>query len=172
MISVRNLDLIRSKDVKLYEALVDIQRQTVDVNVASPSAIGSLTVTAANGMFTAAIYDGTPPAYPINYFLEYDTSADFTQPYVVFMGPSRNISLALGNQTLYFRAYSQYAPPYVNTPSPRVTFGTPPTAVVGGGSAPPSTPPSAGSGSGSTNGQQGGSGYGPVPSGKNVRTVF
>jgi len=49
---------------------------------------------------------------------------------VHFLGSSRNLRLALGNQTLYWRAYSQYLG---SDPSGPVTFGTPATAVIGGG---------------------------------------
>ena len=51
--------------------------------------------------------------------------------------------MQLGNQTLYWRAYSQYIG---SNPSPPVSFGTPPIAVAGGGSSGPAPLPSAGSG--------------------------
>ena len=56
----------------------------------------------------------------------------FNQPYVHFLGSSRNLRIAMGNQTLYWRAYSQYLG---SDPSEPVTFGTPATAVTGGGTA-------------------------------------
>ena len=91
----------------------------------------------------------------IFYFAESDTSPSFTAPRVHFLGCSRNARLALGNLTLYWRAYSQYLG---SLPSPPVTFGSPPAAVVGGGSSGPALAPSAGSGTAKA--QQGGSGFG------------
>jgi hypothetical protein len=59
------------------------------------------------------------------------------------MGASRNLYVQLGNQTLFWRAYSQYIG---SQPSAPITFGSPPVAVVGGGSSGPAPLPSAGSG--------------------------
>jgi len=75
------------------------------------------------------------------YFAESDTTPAFSSPRVYFMGASRNLYLQLGNQTLYWRAYSQYVG---SLPSAPITFGSPPTAVAGGGSAGPAPLPSSG----------------------------
>lgn len=129
----------------------------------TPQAIGSLTVTAANGLFDAAIIDasvvGNPKQTNIEYFLEYSSDPNFINPpaIVVPMGASRNIAhLFLGSRTLYFRAYSQYLN---SQPSAKVTFGIPPTAVVGGGAIAGPTP-NASQGSGSANAGTPGSGFG------------
>jgi len=44
----------------------------------------------------------------IFYFAESDVTPAFSRPRVHFLGSSRNLRVALGNQTLYWRAYSQY----------------------------------------------------------------
>jgi hypothetical protein len=89
------------------------------------------------------------------YFLESDSAPAFTSPHVYFLGSSRNLRDSLGNQTLYWRGYSQYIGSVPSTPVP---FGSPPTAVTGGGLAGPAPQPS--SGSGTATAQQGGSGFG------------
>lgn len=176
MITVRNLDLIRKQNPYLYEALYDIQQQTLDVNIASPPAIGSLTVSAASGVFTGTIVDNAEHTLGISYFVEYSTDQNFANPLPIrkSLGPDRNFTLAIGNQTLYWRAYSQYAPPYINAPSLPVNYGNPPTAVVGGAFAGngPAIPPSGGGGTNPPN-APGGGGFGTpapvVPSGKGPR---
>jgi hypothetical protein len=77
---------------------------------------------------------------------------------VHFMGSSRNLRLALGNRTLYWRAYSQYLG---SDPSEPVTFGTPATSVTGGGTA-AGPQLQASTGSGTASGNEGGSGFGRV----------
>jgi hypothetical protein len=124
-------------------------------SIEPPAPIGSLAVAAADGIFDLAITDNSPVHRGIFYFAESDTSPSFIAPRVHFLGCSRNARLALGNLTLYWRAYSQYLG---SLPSPPVTFGSPPAAVVGGGSSGPTLSPSAGSGTAKA--QQGGSGFG------------
>jgi hypothetical protein len=127
-------------------------------SIAAPSPIGSLNVTAADGIFDLAITDNSTLHRGIFYFAESDTTPAFQQPYVHFLGSSRNLRVALGNQTLYWRAYSQYLGSETSQP---VAFGTPPTAVAGGGAAAgPALQPS--NGSGTASGSQGGSGFGQV----------
>src|ERR1043166_9474365 len=74
----------------------------------APPVIGTLTVSAANGFFDVAILDNGDVQPGINYFAEWDTSKDFTNAHTVYMGPSRNVHVFLGNLTLYWRAYSMY----------------------------------------------------------------
>ena len=74
--------------------------------------------------------------------------------------------LQLGNQTLYWRAYSQYVGAL---PSAPVTFGSPPTAVAGGGVAGPAPLPSSGSGVLPNGLLRGGNGFGVNPGSRIVR---
>jgi hypothetical protein len=165
MLTIPQLAKIKGTDPYLYESLTQIvaavnalgRATGVDPagSIASPAPIGGLTVAAADGIFDLAITDNSPVHRGIFYFAEADTSSSFSAPRVYFLGCSRNARLALGNLTLYWRAYSQYLG---SLPSPPVSFGAPPTAVVGGGSSGPALAPS--SGSGTATGQQGGSGFG------------
>ena len=168
MLNIPQLAQIKGRDPYLYEALrrvvgaVNAIGRATGVDPAGslspPAPIGGLSVVAADGIFDVAITDHSPVHRGIFYFAESDSSADFTAPRVHFLGSSRNLRLALGNQTLYWRAYSQYIG---SAPSAPVSFGSPPAAVAGGGSAGPALQPS--SGSGSATAQQGGSGFGVAP---------
>ena len=165
MLTIPQLAKLKSRDPYLYESLRQVvaavnalgRATGVDPggSIEPPAPIGSLAVAAANGIFDLAITDNSPVNRGIFYFAESDTSPSFTAPRVHFLGSSRNARLALGNLTLYWRAYSQYLG---SLPSPPVTFGSPPAAVVGGGSSGPALAPSAGSGTAKA--QQGGSGFG------------
>jgi hypothetical protein len=165
MLTISQLAKLKSRDPYLYESLRQIvaginalgRATGVDPagSIESPSPIGSVTVTAADGIFDLAITDNSAVHRGIFYFAESDTSPSFAAPRVHFLGPSRNLRLALGNLTLYWRAYSQYLG---SLPSPPVTFGAPPIAVTGGGSSEPALAPSRGSGT--AKGEQGGSGFG------------
>lgn len=165
MLKISQLSQIKGRDPYLYEALNQVvgavnslgRATGVDPSgsISPPAPIGGVSVSAANGIFDVAITDNSAVNRGIFYFAESDTSPNFTAPRVHFLGSSRNLSVAIGNQTLYGRGYSQYMG---STPSAPVTFGSPPTAVVGGGAAGPTLQPSGGSGSATA--QQGGSGFG------------
>jgi hypothetical protein len=165
MLKISQLSQIKGRDPYLYEALTQVvgavnslgRATGVDPSgsISPPAPIGGVSVTAANGIFDVAITDNSAVNRGIFYFAESDTSPNFTAPRVHFLGSSRNLSVAIGNQTLYWRGYSQYMG---SAPSAPVAFGSPPTAVVGGGAAGPTLQPS--SGSGSATAQQGGSGFG------------
>ena len=168
MLKIGQLAQIKGESPYTYEALTQIVNAVnslgratgVDPSgtIAPPAPIGSLNVTAADGIFDLAITDNSSVHRGIFYFVESDTTPAFSQPCVHFLGSSRNLRLALGNQTLYWRAYSQYLG---SDPSEPVTFGTPATAVAGGGTATgPALQPSTGSGTAS--GSEGGSGFGKV----------
>ncbi len=169
MLKIPQIAVLKGRDPYLYESLtrivdaVNALGRGVGVDpvgsVPAPASIGGVSVVAANGTFDIAITDNSAVRRGIFYFAEYDTSPDFPRPVVVFLGPSRNKRVTLGNLTLYWRAYSQYLG---SAPSPPVTFGAPPTAVVGGGAAGPAL--QASSGSGTAPGARGGSGFGTVPS--------
>jgi len=124
---------------------------------APPAPLANVHVTAADGIFDVAITDNSPLVRGINYFVESDVTPGFNQPHVYSLGPSRNLRIALGNLTLYWRGYSQYPGSQPSTP---VTHGNPPAAVTGGGLSGPALQPSSGSGTASGTGQQGGSGFG------------
>lgn len=167
---VRNLSEIRGRDPRLAELVDDILEGMSNISdqvVASPSKLvtapptaSSLTVTASNGLFHAVIYDNNPVLRGVVYFLEWSTAANFAAPHVIFLGPAREHWGMFGNQTLYFRAYSQYP---TSGPSAPIYFGSQssPTAVNGGGTITgPSPIASTGSGTAPSTGTQGGAGYG------------
>jgi hypothetical protein len=165
MLNIAQLAQVKARDPYVYESLQQIvsainalgRATGVDPSgsIAQPDPIGGISVLAANGIFDVAVTDNSAVHRGIYYFAESDTSPNFTAPRVWFMGSSRNLRVALGNLTLYWRGYSQYIG---SIPSAPVTFGSPPTAVAGGGSAGPALQPS--SGSGTATGQQGGNGFG------------
>jgi hypothetical protein len=165
MLNIPQLAQIKSRDPYLYESLKQVVGAVNSIgratgvdpsgSIGAPSTIGSVSVTAADGIFDIAITDNSAVRRGVFYFAESDTDPSFTQPHVYFLGSSRNLRVSLGNQTLYWRGYSQYIG---SAPSQAVTFGTPPAAVTGGGLAGPAPQPS--SGSGTATGQQGGSGFG------------
>lgn len=184
-INVRNLDQIRANDSQLYEALADLatgidnigqQTATSPTGVQpTPNQIGSLNVTAGDGIFDAAIFDNSPSrngSVGIMYFLEYSTTANFAPGtfHVVDLGAARNWRGMLGNLTLFWRAYSQFTG---SGPSAPVYFGSQnaPTPVVGGGASGPAPNPGAGSGNGNSNGSQGAQGAGQIP-GRQVPVNF
>lgn len=169
MLNLPQLKTTESTDPRLADSLrriVDaVNNLAVGTGVdpagatAPPAAISAISVTAADGIFDVAITDNSPLVRGINYFVESDTTPGFNQPHVYSLGPSRNMRISLGNLTLYWRGYSQYAG---SSPSSPVTHGNPPAAVVGGGASGPALQPSSGSGTASGTGQQGGSGFGKI----------
>lgn len=115
----RNRSYIMNKDPKYVEALDDIINHVQNVmtqtnasptgTVNAPPTPGGLTVSAANGIFEAAIQDNqSPVTRGVQYFLEHSDTPAFTAPKTISLGPSRNWSGALGNRTLYWRAHSAY----------------------------------------------------------------
>ena len=172
MLKIGQLAQIKSDSPYVYEALTQIVNGVNSVGratgvdpsgtIAAPEPIGSLSVTAADGIFDLAITDNSSVNRGIFYFAESDTTPAFSRPYVHFLGSSRNLRVSMGNQTLYWRAYSQYLG---SQPSAPVAFGSPATAVVGGGAAGP--PPQSSSGSGTATGGNGGSGFGKTTTSAN-----
>lgn len=158
-----NLDHIRTKDPKMWETIVKIQQNLQPSQQPAPPQVSGITVTAANGYFTVTLTDNGKVKAGIHYFIEYSTTAGFQQPVVIDNGASRTLVVNLGNQTLFWRAYSQYIFPF-SPPSAPVTFGgSTPTGVAGGGAVVPPVVASTGSGTASTTGQQGGYGFGKQP---------
>src|ERR1700687_5015872 len=168
MLKIGQRAQIKGESPYVYEALTQIVNAVNSLGRATgvdpsgtidpPAPIGSLSVTSADGIFDLAITDNSSVHRGIFYFAESDVTPAFAQPHVHFLGSSRNLRVALGNQTLYWRAYSQYLG---SDPSEPITFGTPATAVTGGGTA---TGPAlqASNGSGTASGTEGGSGFGQV----------
>jgi hypothetical protein len=168
MLKIGQLAQIKSDSPYMYEALTQLVNGVNAVgratgvdpsgSIAAPSPVGSLKVVAQDGIFDLAIVDNSTLNRGIFYFAESDVTPAFSGPYVHFMGSSRNLRVAMGNQTLYWRAYSQYLGSETSEP---VAFGTPPTAVAGGGTA---TGPAlqTSQGSGTASGSEGGSGFGQV----------
>lgn len=170
MLTVSQLAPIKDRDPYLYETLTKIvasvnatsQRAGVDpaTPAPAPAPVASINVQASNGWFDISITDPSDSRPGLFYFAESDVTPAFSSPRVYFMGASRNLYLQLGNQTLYWRAFSQYIG---SLPSSPITFGSPPTAVTGGGSSGPAPQPSTGSGV-LPNGQvRGGNGFGINP---------
>ncbi len=170
MLQLPQLKHVESGDPQLYSALKSVVDAVNNLGrgtgvdpagaIAPPSAPSAISVKGGDGIFDIAITDNAPLYRGISYFVESDTSAAFTQPHVYALGPSRNTRLALGNLSLYWRAYSQYPGSDPSTPT---NFGTPPNAVTGGGVAGPAQQPSSGSGTAPGTGQHGGSGFGRNP---------
>lgn len=172
--AVKNGDYIRTlPDIgaRLYEALQDLEQRHLTLaqqvngsgegQPSAPPAPNTLTVTAKNGHFQAAIQDNGPIYRGIQYHLEHADNPHFINPHVEHLGPSRNANLFLGSATRYFRAYSSYSS---SPPSAPVYHGgqAKPMPVTGGGFVgPPPFLDSQGSGTGAAG--VGLSGPGPVP---------
>src|SRR5712664_404041 len=176
MLTVAQLAPIKDRDPYLYETLTRIvsavnatsQRAGVDPSVPSPapSPIASVSVQAANGWFDISIADPSDARPGLFYFAESDVTPAFSAPRVYFLGASRNLYVQLGNQTLYWRAYSQYIGSLASAP---VTFGSPAAAVTGGGTSGPAPLPSSGSGALPNGLLRGGNGFGVVPGARVVK---
>src|SRR5882762_11981539 len=176
MLTVAQLAPMKDRDPYLYETLVKIVSAVnatsanagVDPATASPAppAIAALKVQAGNGWFDLAITDPAVTRPGLFYFAESDVTPAFFAPRVYFLGASRNLYVQLGNQTLYWRAYSQYIG---SLPSAPVSFGAPPTAVAGGGATGPAPLPSSGSGVFPNGVPRSGNGFGIHPGSRITR---
>jgi hypothetical protein len=96
-----------------------IQAQTGNSTLAVS---GGATVPVGGGVHVA-ITDNGKIGRAVHYFVEYDVTPNFTNPWVEHLGPSRNRMLSLPNGTYYLRAYSQY--PAGGPPSTPVLFSQP-----------------------------------------------
>src|SRR5262249_40796393 len=169
----------KDRDPYLYETLVKIvasvnatsQRVGVDPSTPAPapSPIASVTVQAANGWFDISIVDPSDSRPGLFYFAESDTTPAFAAPRVYFMGASRNLYVQLGNQTLYWRAYSQYIG---SLPSPPITFDSPAPALTGRGPSGPAPQPSTGSGVFVNGVPRSGNGFGTHPGSRVLRQTI
>jgi hypothetical protein len=167
MLTVAQLAPLKDRDPYLYETLTKIvsavnsasQAAGVDSSTPSPAptSIASINVQASNGWFDVSITDPSDSRPGLFYFAESDTTPSFSAPRVYFLGASRNLYVQLGNQTLYWRGFSQYIGSAASAPR---AFGSPPTAVVGGGATGPAPQPSTGSGAFPNGLLRGGNGFG------------
>src|SRR5260370_40910024 len=139
MLKIGQLAQIKGESRYVYEALTQIVNAVNSLGRATgvdpsgtidpPAPIGSLSVTSADGIFDLAITDNSSVHRGIFYFAESDVTPAFSRPRVHFLGSSRNLRVAVGNLTLYWRAYSQYLG---SDPSRPVTFCSQAPAVTGG----------------------------------------
>ncbi len=176
MLTVAQLAPIKERDPYLYETLVKIVSAVNTASASSgvdpsnpspaPPPIAGVAVQAANGWFDLAITDPATTRPGLFYFAESDVTPGFSAPRVYFLGASRNLYVQLGNQTLYWRVFSQYVGSLASAP---VTFGSPPTAVLGGGASGPAPLPSSGSGALPNGLPRGGNGFGVVPGARVVK---
>src|SRR5271167_1842842 len=107
MLKIGQLAQIKSDSPYVYEALTQIVNGVNAVgratgvdpsgSIAAPSPIGSLNVTAADGIFDLAITDNSSVNRGIFYFAESDATPAFSQPCVLFLGSSRHLSLSPGH---------------------------------------------------------------------------
>jgi hypothetical protein len=156
---------------KLVESLQSVSRGVTNIEQQgnfnsqgtpkAPPQINGVTISSQNGFAHVAIQDANEIYRGVNYHLEHDSSPNFTNPIPVDMGNSRHTTIAIGNQTRYFRVASSYG---ISGPSKWVYHGSDvqPIAVEGGGSNEgPAFLPSQGSGTGEPG--QGFQGPGTIP---------
>lgn len=167
---VRNLDEIRARDPKLYEALIDIINgsgtvaQQVNGNPSgqpqAPPPVNGVKITAQDGFAHVSISDENQIYRGIRYYVEHADNPNFTSPQIVPMQDSRNTVVPIGRATRYFRVYSAYSS---SGPSAAVYHGdaSQPIAVAGGGNF--DVPYVSAQGSGTGAAETGLSGPGPVP---------
>lgn len=173
-LDISNLEYFRSVSVpgypdlgrRLTEALSQIQQahNTAEMqtnadssgNPGPPPPLGSITVTPTSVGHHISIAHPGDFYRGVEYHGDYSTNPQFTNPFPWHAGPARELDLATGNKTLYFRAQGQY--PTGASTDPVYHGGTQPIAVTGGASVPLGK--SQGSGTGLPG--EGLSGYGPV----------
>lgn len=133
-----------------------------------PNPLEKLSVTANNGTVQAVLTHNAPVEKHTSYFLEASTDAAFSQPHVIALGASRSAFVPLpttdaNNSTIHwhFRAYAQRLG---SDASAKTYFGDAvnPTPVTVGGNVKFTPLASTGSGTAAPNGQQAGTGLGPV----------
>ena len=166
---------LRKEQPYLYETLIQYENAINSIAKqigADPAGIFPVTpnitacnVTAANGLLSIQIVDNSLINAPANtrtvtYFVEIASDPGFVNVlHHEAKVAARNFYIPVGSQTVYVRAYSQLQG---SAPSSPVAFGgSPATAVVAGGSAPPAAQTYQGSGNVTVSGK----GYGvPVRS--------
>jgi hypothetical protein len=172
---VRNLEWLRSIKidgapdfgVRIFEALTDMRNgmntlegqtnSSFSGNPAPPPPLQSITVTPTEVGHHVSINHGGAFYRGIYYHIESADNPHFSNPFPAYSGPAREIDLATGSQSLYFRAFASYQ--NSGNTSPVFHGWNVPTPVTGGIVMPRGI--SQGSGTGSPG--QGISGFGPVP---------
>jgi hypothetical protein len=133
-----------------------------------PAPLQAVNVKASGGLVHVTLVDNSQMQKGKQYFVEYDTDPNFSQPHVEDLGASRGRILNIPGMTdegtpqnFYFRGYSQY---HGSKAGEKVNFGSKynPTPVQSGGDQTLTPLPSTGSGTALANGQQGGQGLGDV----------
>lgn len=125
----------------------------------APPALNGFKVTPGpGGEFQISISDNGQISRGIHYWAEHDTTPAFANPHIIDIGQTRNHSVYLGSQTLYWRGYSSYAS---SPPSAPVYHGSAAVPLPVTGGTPGARSASQGSGTGAPG--QGLSGPGPVP---------
>lgn len=155
MLTLPHLNYHQQRDPRLGETLKAIQTAINGMGTKAgidpvgafppPTAPAQINVTATNGWFDVTLLDPDPQR-GVQYFVESDTNPSFPAPRTYPLGTSRTFYHQLGNQTLYWRGYSQYPG---SDPSGYVIFGgANPVAVTGGGASGPPPQPTQGTGAG------------------------
>lgn len=166
---IPNLAFIKNQfGARLYEAFNSIQTQSqaseqqTNANPLGhpdppPAINGVHASTGPGGEFQVAITDNGMVSRGVKYFIEHDSDSQFSNPHIIDNGTSRNWAGHMGNQTLYFRAYSSYGS---SATSPAAYHGSKaqPLPVTGGVAG--TRAPSQGAGTGAP--RQGLHGPGPV----------
>lgn len=122
-----------------------------------PPQVNAISVNASGGIAHVQVTDNNQIYRGINYYVDYSTDPGFSAPVTHHLGPSRDARIPVGNQPLYYRAYSGY--PTSSPSAPVYHGGVSPIPVTAAGSTPPPVPSGQGSGTGFP-GQI--SGHGPV----------
>lgn len=163
-VTVRNLEYIRHKDPKFYEALYDLQAALLPQAQDPPPRVTAINVASlGTGAVDVAITDTGEVNQGVSYFVEHADNPNFTNARQEHFGASRNGVIPIGSRIRYFRAFSQYQYP-PSQPNDPIVFGGlgAPSGVAGGGTTTPALQASTGSGTGSSNGQQSSWGFGKV----------
>lgn len=157
-LAIPSVPELKNLGPRLYAALQSVQvgvrnieQQTnsdSQLHPAAPPPLDGVMVTAQNGIFHASVSHNAEIYRGIRYHGEYSESPNFTNPFPLSMGESREWRGSLGNLNLHFR----FAASYGNTPPSQWTYHgsqTAPIMVNGGGPSGPSLPAqSQGSGTG------------------------
>lgn len=159
MITLIHLGDIERKDPKLADTLRTLMNGINQTGTSigvdpvqsfpAPTAPTLLNVTSVDGGFDISITDPNA-AMGLNYFVDHDTQASFGTARTLFLGPTRNIYVPLGAQTLFWRCHSQFQG---SEPSAYVYFGgKTPQSITGGTGATPTLQPTQGTGAGVSRG--------------------